>query len=110
MRFFQSQDQSTTNNKKEEDVIFENVPGNSGIQVFFDANASLGGLANVVTPKLRFWNGLKISLKNEVREIKYGDHVQLRHWYNQVKYHRWCFIGVFQGTNKSGSSKWAACM
>ena len=95
---------------EKEDVIFEKVPGNSGIQVFFDPNVSLGGLANVVTPKLRFWNGMTISLKKEVREIKYGDHVQLRNWYNQVKFHRWSFIGVFQSTNKNGSFKWAAVM
>ena len=69
----ESEEESSTKttNKKKEDVIFEKVPGNSGIQVFFDPNASLGGLANVVTPKLRFWNGIKISRKNEDREIRY---------------------------------------
>jgi hypothetical protein len=72
LHFFLSQHESskTIPIEKKEDVIFEKVPGNSGIQVFFDPDASLGGLANVVTPKLRFWNGMKISLKNEDREIR----------------------------------------
>jgi hypothetical protein len=72
LHFFLSQHESskTIPIEKKEDVIFEKVPGNSGIQVFFDPDASLGGLANVVTPKLRFWNGMKISLKNADREIR----------------------------------------